>query len=454
MTISFRMRPAANGHAPAARAAQDEAVAGGPPAVEGSVAACAGIAMLCLAAGAIGGWWHVIGTPEPHYILFLRLASATMAVVALAGFWSGGRRASLWLLSGAAAALLPLLLTLWIAVYDPGSMTKAVAQVKQARRLMDVVENSDRALEADWFDGRLYSPAAVLRNDYTLADGMETVLFFARGGWYLSVAGGVLLLCATWGGEAARARALLVRYRTWVLGGAGIVLAVAVVPIGVGHYYWNRARADQAAARDSAALANYQRAAFWDRRFRYDIMFHMELGKLYYALGRRSEPDCIALLADMDAAAGLNEQAYLLYRRTYQGASDEPTARMRYANTLLRAASEDFLAGRFQAAQDKYTAAGTADPTNIEVVYGTGLLQTKRGDYENAAATWKRLIADVDGIGIFRNKYISSYTFTKPLVARSWGYLGWCYYNLHDYRRAAVCDFGAHNMGARLTLLD
>ncbi len=401
---------------------------------------CFLLAGLLLLLGAVGfPWWHVINSPEPGYVRGCRLLSLLFAALTLIALLRPARRTGLLMVGGLSAVALPLLVLLTITTLDAPSISAAVHQTNQAGRLIIALAHTDVNPQVAWTNQRGMGATAIVRNDYTLVDALETASFFAKPGWYVGLIGGLLLLIAAWLGEPQQARRWLFR-RRWLFAGTAVVLGLLVFGrLAVANYYWNRGREAQARADYAAALYDYRKAMQWDRRQDYDLAFHFELGRLYGRLGMTDEPDYWASIGEVYLNTNLIKMGYEIFRRNILNPYANPALRVRYANTLLKMGEVDYLSKLPGSAINRWQRAIEVDPDNVEIMYALGLGYTRVGNYPRAIHWWRELIRANESVGLFRIKYVASFTYRKVITARAWSFMSWCYYQQHDYATAMQC---------------
>ncbi len=404
---------------------------------------------LLLLLGAVAlPWWQVIGASEPGYVKLCRLFALLFAVLVLTALARPAWRTRLLMIAGLGATLLPLLLLLGIATLDARSISAAVNQTNQANRLIIFLARADINPQVSWTNQRSLGATAVVRNDYTLIDALENASFFARFGWYVCLLGGLLLLLTAWLWDAAQARRWLYRQRGLLALAAVVVGLCCFSRMAVAYYYWNRARSAQARADYATALYDYHKAAQWDHRLDYDLAFHFDLGRLYGQLGLTNEPDYWAAIGEVYLNTNRIATAYEIFRRDIPNPYANPALRIRYANTLLKAGVVDYISDLPGSALTKWQRAIEIDPNNVEIMYALGMGCTRVGDYPRAITWWRHLIRVNESVGLFRIKYVASFTYRKMITARAWSVLGWCYYQQHDYASAMQCSAYSTQQGS------
>lgn len=403
--------------------------------------------LLCLIASVAIPWWRLIDEREPLYITGLRGLSLLWIALTLLALFPSRRRAERLLMAGLGALLVPLLLLFVIVLLDPRAISTAVHETNQAERLINTITRTDINPQVAWMPQRYMRANQLLRNDYTLFDGLETASYFAKAGWYASVAAGALLLVSAWIVSSFTVRRCL---RRWVPAGLALALFVVLMfarPL-IGYYHWNRARAAQQRGEYAESLVSYRRAAAWDPRLDYDLLFHFELGRLYSHLKMKSEPDYWAAVGDMYSQSSQYKFAYEAYRRNIADPFANPALPARYANLLLRAGVADHTAGRPGTALQKWRAALHIQPENVEILYHVAIACTQIGDYTEAIRCWRNLIRINDSVGLFRIKFVAAQVYRKVITARAWSYLSWCYYRQNNYEMALRCRANSLQQGS------
>jgi len=385
-------------------------------------------------------WWHVIGMAEPSYVRTARFFSLLPAFGACLAIALPRRRASIFVIGGLLATLLPGVIILLIVTRDPDSIGAAVYQTDQANRLINDLTRTSLNAEVPWTERVALASDGLQRSDYTFVDGVESALHFAKGGWYAGCLGGLTLLLAAWAWDGEAALGTIRRCR-WVFGAAGLGLALGCGgPLGLSLYYWNQARSAQESADYGTALYNFRLAARWDGRLAYDRFFHFNLGRLYQMMGLTQEPDYWAWRGDLLLAASKPELATLLYREHIASPYSGPALRLRSADLLAQAGAFDYGQGRFGEAAAAFQTAQQLDSNDVQVLYGLALCQSKAGNYAAAILNWQRLIAVNENVGLYRYKYfVSADSYRKVISARAWSGLAWCYHRQHNEAAALAC---------------
>jgi tetratricopeptide (TPR) repeat protein len=405
-----------------------------------------GIAVLPALAGALTAalaavqpWWRLIETPEPHLVLGFRAACLAAAVLAVAGAAVRKRRVSLWLAAAFTTLSASFLFVWMIVAASPRDMSDAIFQYKQMQRISRVLRQSDVNLEAQWNPQRNGSSSLMAKNDTTVTDDVEIALYFVKGGWYLCALS-VFLLGLSAFSEDSRVAAALARRRALP---AALFLAVPVAVWGVccaiGHRQVDEYQIAMAQGKYPQALAKLQNAAKWDPRLNYDTIYHYELGRAYGAMHDTQHADYWAMLGDTMLQNDLSDNAVMLYRIGANIKPLPPVFNERFGTALERNAFSDELAGRYAGCVAKGLEAQRYTPHNPEIVYSLAIQATNQGDFSNAIGLWKRLIDQIDSVGLFRSKFFASYTYTKPIVARSWSALAYCFYKLGEYDKSMAC---------------
>jgi tetratricopeptide (TPR) repeat protein len=400
---------------------------------------------LTAALAAVQPWWRLIEMPEPHLVLGFRAACLAAAVMGVAGAVVRTRRVALWL-AAAFTTLCAASLFVWtIVAVQPRWMSEAIFQYKQLQRISRVLRQDDVNLEAQWWAQRNGSSSLMAKDDTTVTDDVEIVLYFVKGGWYLCAFSVFLLGLSAFSEESRRAAAL--SRRAWPLSG---ILVVPVLVWGaacaVGHHEIDEYQAAMAQGKYPQALEKLRSAARWDPRLNYDTIYHYELGRAYGAMHQTQNADYWAMLGDTMLQNDLSENAVMLYRIGAKMTPQPPTFAARYGTALERDAFQDELAGRYGGCIAKGLEAQRLTPHNPEIVYSLAIQATNAGDYRTGIALWKRLIDQIDSVGLFRSKYFAGYTYTKPIVARSWSALAYCFYKLGEYDKSMNCVTASRNI--------
>jgi tetratricopeptide (TPR) repeat protein len=392
-------------------------------------------------------WWHTIDAPEPVYVKGARFFLLVCAIcLALAAVRPQFRPASI-LAAGAACLLLPVLILLVVATRDPSSVERVIRQDDQAHWLLTTVRQDEDMPYVPWTDPTHKSIVDVFSNAYTVLDAVETASFFTQTGWFASLAIGFMIVI---GGGAYYARPIL---RILARRRAAIALACAVAIVFLyGHltmayYFWNSARMETAGGNYKAALADYRSAAIWDPRWNDDILYHVELGRLYGRLGMRDQQDYWASVADAYTKAQDYSRAYALYVEHVRSAASDGAMRVRFVNAVLHQGLIDFNAGRQGLAVQEWQTAAALDPTDIQTLYYLAIAQSKMGDYGDSIKTWKSVVRMNESVGMFRIKWFTTRDYRKPITSIAWNNMAWCYFQLHDYRSAMDCHFNSTVQG-------
>lgn len=412
---------------------------------------------LLVAGSALLPWWNVIGAAQPHFVGLLRIAAACLGMLALLAFAAGrGMRPLGWI--SAALIAIPILLCLTLAVYDPSDMAAAVSQNNQAGRLVAVLSRLDVEPALPWVEQRgAFQSYPVIRNDYSLMDGLETAAFFARLGFYACLLGSLLLLVLMFRVRQMAGLKLVQRpYLTGAL--CAVFLGAYFAPMGIGHIFWHRSRKAESEGDIPSAIRLMKEAARWDPRLDYDFAYHFDLGRLYGQIGETNEPDYWATVADVyeagsDLGAGQVAEGYRTYL-TKVAPNANPTIAPRMANAFLRMGGLEFSHRRDRTALQIWKSAQAIDPSNLEIQWAVAAADTRMGLYEDALADWKNIIADNEGVGLFRNRLFVSMTYRKMITARAWTALAWCYYKTGDVRRANISHLNSRESGSAYLSLD
>jgi hypothetical protein len=346
---------------------------------------------------------------------------------------------SAWLLASAAGGMLFVIIAL-----DARTMSNATFEYKQVTALARVIwespydEGPQWSMQRSWSRLRSSSTVPVQKDDETVADSAEVATFFAGGGWYLAIIGSILLFVAAYGVDVAGAR---IAMRKTAGPGLACVLGPWIVWSSaclVGHGYYDLAQTAFADGRYAQALKDYRNSVKWDPRLNYDTGYHYELGCLYGTMHKTDEADYWAMLGDSLIQSNRVDEAVLMYRA---GARLPATVLFpeRFDGVLTRATFTDEAFSRYGGATLKGREALALMPHNFEAIYALAICYTDRGDYKTAIELWKRLIYQSDHIGLLRSKFVSCYTYTKPIAARSWSALAFCYFQLGDYDKANRC---------------
>jgi len=195
-------------------------------------------------------------------------------------------------------------------------------------------------------------------------------------------------------------------------------------------------------------LLNMQKAAAWDPRLNYDSIYHYELGRVYGALHQTQNADYWAMLGDTLLQNNEGDNAVMLYRI---GAKlpQPPLFRERFSTALQRSAFSDDVSGLHGRSMDKRLEAQAITPSSSEIIYSLAIQQTKIGNYQEAVPLWQRLITQVNSAGLFSSKFVASYNFIKPIAARSWSSMGYCYYKLGEFDNAMQCVSSSRELKGR-----
>ncbi|MDE2127331.1 MAG: hypothetical protein KGJ62_12145 [Armatimonadetes bacterium] len=394
-----------------------------------------------LAAAVLLPWWHLTGAAEPWFISAVRLIAICPLAASVVAIVLPRFRASGLFTSTAMALALPLILVAGIEQLYPAGIAGAVDQTDQAARLISGLSNKDLYPALSWNHNFDIGASPLARNEYTIVDGCVAVAMFCKGGWYASLLAGLLLLPAAWL-DNSRAQRLLVRRWRGLLAVCGLAPVAAVaLRSGVSFAYWNAARSDMMRSDYAGALLMYHHARSWDERLNYDLVYHFELGRLYQKLGMWWKPDYWASRGDVYMRSGETTAAYDLYRHHIVDIDQNPTVRLRYANTLYKYGADWFAAYRTGMAVDVWQAALRLEPTNLEIRNALATAYTMNGNYREAVAQWKQIIHLNNSVGLFWMKYFAADEYRKVITARAWQKMGWCYYKLGDVQRAMSCRY-------------
>ncbi|HWD39870.1 MAG TPA: hypothetical protein VG944_13565 [Fimbriimonas sp.] len=409
---------------------------------------------LLLMLSSTSSWIVLIEMPEPVLSRAARFVAFFLGLVTLG--WSSlrGRTARKLLWLSMLAASLPLVLLVLLTAFDGKTVSEAVLQSNDANRLLRSIAKNDVEPNVAWIDDRPMRSPIVIRDDFTFVDGMECESFFARWPFFVcSLAGFWLFICCfslrpmrskwAWSRDFFRIASLA----------AGCGILVAVRPE-LGILYWNRARSELTANNYNAALRDCRLALAWDPRFDYDMTFHFELGRVYNRLGMANEQDNWATLSDMYDVTGTTRQSER-HMRAAMSVFDQhpftqfanPSIAPRYSNLLVNLGYLEFANQRYVGAVYFWQKAVNARPQNIEALYALGVGQIQLKNYPAAAEAFKLLVKDNESVGMFQSKLVVSLVYRKPITARAWSALSYCYYRLNDFDRANRCRQNSTSTG-------
>jgi len=403
------------------------------------------LGLLLLLAGA-SQWWHVIGQGEPSYVKLSRVLVVLGGLVVVVASFFPRLQSRALPVAGVIAVLLPILMIQYIVTRDPLTMDRVDMQTRQANWLLICLQHTEDLPYVPWVEPKVTTASANRANVYNIFDGFETIPVFAKGGWYLSILAGVVVIVIALFLYGPEIRRSVFRYR-W-----GI--AVAVVAMTVFFYagpfaaflYWNRARA-------AGAQGDYARAIYYDQqipkvdpRWNYDMLYHGEIGRMYGHLGLTREPDYWMFVADGMMKGGKYKAAMMVYQRHF-GSDMSRGVKMRYIHTLVVLGAQDFRLQRVGEAVDLWRRAASLDPTNIEALYFEAFGLTKVGRYGEAVPVWKALIGANESVGMYRMKYFANRRYRKQITSRAWNLLSWCYFQLGDYSSAIHCRYNSLQAG-------
>lgn len=387
-------------------------------------------------------WWHLIEQQEPHFVVGFRIACVAALIVGIVGLFVPRHRPALWLTSAWMLTAVACGFLFDIVALRPGLVSHATFQYEQVTRLDVISLESNYDAQPLWSqilsEARLSQTVPVAKNSVTFADSAEITMFFAQGGWYLCSVAGILLWVAAYGEDVLGARKAMRR-----LIGPGMLCiaspwAIWLVAQLVSYQYYQFAQTNLANGHYRQALHDYKESERWDPRLTYDITYHYELGRLYGELHRTDEADYWAMLADSLLQRSDVQDAMLMYR-TGEKLPTTPLFRQRFLAALGRGAFADLSQDRYGSCIQKAREALSVQPEDPEMVYALAICTTFRGDYRNAIPYWKRLIDETDNIGLFRNQFVSSEPYIKPIASRSWGAIAYCYFRLGEYDDANRC---------------
>ena len=404
------------------------------------------MAAVLLAASAGLHWWHTTDAPEPIYALCCRSLMAMLAISAIFAFFVPSVRTQVLVIAGYAALLTPCLLILSIATMDSKGVSHAVVETTQAYRLIRFTQYLDINPGIPWTEEREVLAMSVVRDDYTLTDALESVLHYTVGGWYLAVVAGLVLIIAAWAGDVTAVKTFLVRWRVLLFAAPAAYILFAFTGPMLGYLYYTRGVDAQSRGNNPIALADLATAKRWDPRLAYDDGYNFDLGRIYAADGDTDRPEYWAFVGDVylnsgNADRGLGYAAYAHIPLT----CSNPSVRVRYANDLLRKGADEYEGGDIGSAAETWNAGLMLDPTDLELRYAVALAYTEERNYPLAVSTWLSLIKSNDGVGLYRLRFVTSYTFRNVISAHAWANIAWCCYQEGDLARATVAK--EHSLG-------
>lgn len=406
------------------------------------------VGALLVAAAAAPKWWHTIDAPEPFYVKLIRASIFACAVfLGVAAFLPRFRATSV-LTAALACFFAPLLVVTIVETRDPSTMDTVMRQFNQAHWLNYTLRADEQLSYIPWSDPTFKTIPDVFSNGYTLLDGIEAVAFNAGMGWYICWVDAGLLLITVGVMYGPEARSFLKRQRAAIAAVAAGAFLIFFGPLAIAYMYWNHGRAQEAAGNYAAALVDFRQVVRWDGRWDSDMLYHLELGRLYSQLGETSEPDYWALVADTYGASKRYAAAYATYRDHVEDPDVDGAMRTRYVNALLHRAVLDFNNRRYGLATDECRRASLIDPTDLQADYYLGISQNKIGDYIGAIDTWKSVVRMNEGIGMFHMKLFCNSDYRKSITSRAWIFMGWGYYQIHDYQSALNCRYNSQQESA------
>ena len=405
------------------------------------LAVLAGAGMLA-ASGAMK-WWHLVNEPEPLYVKAARVLLLLLAGVVVLALLLPRRRAGLLLAAGGAAVALPIVMLMCMVTLDAATVSRAVFEFNQGSAMIANISGTEVAPNVPWTESRLLILKPLVSNRYNFVEGMEDTAAFAKNGWFVSIVGGAIVFLLAWAGDGRQSRRALARSGPFLAGGVAALLLVCFGHLAVSYRYWDAAHTEEAKGNDAAALYDYQQMARWDHRYRYDLTYHLDLGRLYGRLGMRNEPDYWAMIADTYKKTQNYEQACAIYRTHVPNPHVNPVMAVRYAAALQGLAAANYNADLPGLAVARLREAQNLDPNNICLLYALGMALTKTGDYSGAVQTWKTMIANNEGVGLSSSKYYTNAFYRKSISAFAWGKMAWCYYQTAQYGPAMKCRTNA-----------
>lgn len=412
------------------------------------------VAALALVGSAALKWWHVMGAAEPACMRGCRLLMGVLVVTALVAFFVARLRTPLLVLTAYAALLTPLLVIVEIIAVDAGSISTAITQINQSYRLIRFIQFLDKNPGIPWTEDRGVLAFTVTRDDYTLTDAFETAMHYTLAGWHLALLAGMFLTVAAWAQDAGEVRAFLKRWKIPLVALPTLFLIGAFTGPIMGYWHYTRGSEEQSRGESQAALRHFQAALRWDKRLNYDDTFNFDLGRVYASLGRLDKPEYWSYLGDVYFNTGRYQRVlgYDAYRNHIPLTCDSPSVRVRYGNVLLLQGADAYKGGSIGTAIDDWNRGLVADPTNMELRYAEAQALTKAGTYRAAIAAWSQLIKDNDDIGLYRFRYVTSYTFRSVISAHAWGNMAWCYFQIGDLNNAVQCK--TRSQGGKVASLD
>jgi tetratricopeptide (TPR) repeat protein len=398
-------------------------------------------------------WWSFLDYGQPKTVLVCRGVCAVLGFLVV--IFSIIRRPA-WVAKRVApiAFLLPIVMLLVMAVYEPKLPLAVIEQNGQIDRVISNLTAVDLEPNVPWVYDRELHSRGVVRNDFTVVDEIESEAAYAQLGFYGCLFLGLILglVVAASRNDFGYSRGPSLKY----YGVALLVLVVALaLPLGMGHYYYHQARALESSGDYRGAIASFHRAIGWDRRLDADCAMHFDLGRLYGRLGMTNEPDCMAAVADMYESTGTTDAAeidsgFFIYDRLNRQNKSEvnPAMAMRMANAYLRRGVMLYGNGNDLSAIENWQRALQVDPDNLEIEWDLATALTRQGYYRAAIDAWTKIEKQNESAGFMRSKFVAGLTYRKMISARAWSTMSWCYYKLGDLDNAQACRFNAIDLGS------
>lgn len=268
-----------------------------------------------------------------------------------------------------------------------------------------------------------YEPTYIpgFKTDYLL-DRFEAAFYFASWGWYLTMAGGLLLLSTgLYGGREEEEKGRFVKI------GSVLLLLVLyslglVMPDLLAEYRQLKGDSYLAQGKYEAALEEYSAALSLNDQLFYHKLFRENLGEVYYKLGRVDKPEYYIYRGELLNMEGKSLSTLDAYERALQMSPEDPVIKRLLVSFYIQQGLDYFNTG-----SNKYSAiqswknALELDPNQVQAHFYMGKAYFDTGNYEQ---------------GILENQTFIAQSINSILKANAYSNIGDGYVKLERFNEA------------------
>jgi hypothetical protein len=253
----------------------------------------------------------------------------------------------------------------------------------------------------------------------TVMDRLAAAFYFVGWGWWVCLAGGLLILIPCLKVTGRRSVWWVALTASVVLAGQGMVLFRGLTA----QYFQEQGDRDMACARYAEAIARYEDAQRHDPPLTGSEQSHLHLGDAYYQLGTRSHPNARFYLGARYAQRRNFEAALAEYRIAGHEASAplREIIRKRIAWTYVTMGLTRYPKGEIGPASGWWEIALAFDPSQLQAAYFLMKAYFDQGRFEQSIAMGNLLL--------LRSQ-------NRLLNANVQASLGDSYWKLNDFSRA------------------